>query len=1109
MAVLAFAAVGAAAGWAIGGTAIAFMGMSYMGIGWTVGSLIGQAVLPGPKLPMSIGPQLGDLKIQVSTYGASIPRLYGTARLAGNVIWNPDIIQTANVQTVRSGGKGGGGSTQTQVTYSYTANFAIALCEGPIAGVRKIWANGKLYSNVGDDASPQTVLASYIGFQVYLGDETQTADPTMEAALGVGNVSGYRGTAYIVFSNVNLAEFGNRIPNLEFEVVKLGSSDPTATNLFKGATANDTITYTFDTGGLGRPMSGEVWAEYYDGTINYALLLSVADGVELARIPQPHGQNLTTHVNMAIDEDGNSYQCIGNLGDPVYRFNRSGYLEYILTASGTGHYGLAFDSDENLWGISQTGTVPRKLTSINWAAHTCTESVSGNNTFNRFCTNPGAVAGRIYGMTPTGIGYANTTTGVVTTVVVISVPNPAGNRPVIGQDGNIYFGNTTTTIRKYSSDGVLLATLTIVNASGYDLVAVMQDSNGYLWAQVHSPTLGDWLKIDVSTMTVVDSIPAVNYQWIVGETVNGDPAFWGQVAPAGAYGKVGFVPGPDLTSSTIPTLASIVSDLCLQSNLVAGDIDVTDLAAIDVEGYIISARGTIRSALEPLMGAYLVDAVESDDKIKFVRRGVASAVTIPENDLGAFEGAVNGDEQPDPIVITRQQETELPIEINIAYLSKENNYLPLSQASKRSTRNSQQKITVQFPIVMSDDYARQLAEKAMYSAWIGRTGGEFSTTRKYAKYDPTDVLSVTTSAGTRDFRVMQRDEGANGVINWMGTIEDISVYTQSATGGMPEIPAVVDIPTIGPSLFLPLDGPLLRLVDDDFGFYWGVAGTGDGWRGSQLYRSADVSNYEAMTNGIVLESTPSGYASTALGTTGITATTNEKVDEINSFTVVLREDQTLESITYGDFLAGGNAFMVGFELVQAMVCTLLAANTYVCTRLLRGRLGTEWAMGLHFIGERFMVLNDALRTLPGSANEVNVEYLYKPVTVGKTLGLTNPTAFTNTGIRKKPLSPVHLAGGRNANLDLIIKWVRRTRDPEISWNTTVDPQLLETAEQYAVDILRANGTIARTIQVTTQTATYLVADQTTDFGSAQASVSVSACQISPEYGRGYATTGTL
>ena len=124
MAVLAFAAAGAL---------IAPAG--YAAIGWSIGALVGQALFP-TKLPDQNveGPRLSDLRVQTSAYGQMVPIVGGTVRIAGNLIWAKPVREVTKTQSqnVGGGGKGGGGGqTVNQTTYSYFADFAVLLCEGP------------------------------------------------------------------------------------------------------------------------------------------------------------------------------------------------------------------------------------------------------------------------------------------------------------------------------------------------------------------------------------------------------------------------------------------------------------------------------------------------------------------------------------------------------------------------------------------------------------------------------------------------------------------------------------------------------------------------------------------------------------------------------------------------------------------------------------------------------------------------------------------------------------------------------------------------------------------------------------------------------------------
>lgn len=179
-------------------------------VGNTVGGLIDNAVF-GVDTIRQEGARLSDLSVQVSTYGKVIPTVYGTMRLAGNVIWSRSIKETVVTTTSSSGGGkgGGGGGTRIATTnYSYSVSLAIALCEGEITEIVRVWADAKLLD------------VSQGRWRMHKGENTQTPDPFIESFEGVGKTPAYRGLAYVVIEDFPLEAFGNRTPNFTFEVRK-------------------------------------------------------------------------------------------------------------------------------------------------------------------------------------------------------------------------------------------------------------------------------------------------------------------------------------------------------------------------------------------------------------------------------------------------------------------------------------------------------------------------------------------------------------------------------------------------------------------------------------------------------------------------------------------------------------------------------------------------------------------------------------------------------------------------------------------------------------------------------------------------------------------------
>lgn len=208
MAALVLSMAGAAAGQSVFGAGGAVAGRL---VGAFAGNAIDQALFAANATRSLDGPRLADLDVMASTEGAPIPHVYGRARLGGQVIWATnleEVVNTSSQTTRSSGGKGMGGPavTTNTTTYSYYANLAVGLSEGPIGAVLRVWADGKPLDLTG------------VTMRIYTGDETQTPDPLIVAK--EGDVPAYRGLAYAVFERLPLAAFGNRIPQLSFEVVR-------------------------------------------------------------------------------------------------------------------------------------------------------------------------------------------------------------------------------------------------------------------------------------------------------------------------------------------------------------------------------------------------------------------------------------------------------------------------------------------------------------------------------------------------------------------------------------------------------------------------------------------------------------------------------------------------------------------------------------------------------------------------------------------------------------------------------------------------------------------------------------------------------------------------
>ncbi len=192
MATLLFSALGTVFGGPLGGA-----------IGALAGNQIDRAIIGSGRRE---GPRLKDLSVTTSSYGAIVPRLFGQMRVAGSIIWATELVEHSQTQ-------GGGKGKPSVTSYSYSASFAVALSSRPVRSIGRIWADGNLLRGVSGDLKANGIM------RLHSGEHDQLPDPLIAAAEGADRCPAFRGLAYVVFEDLDLSNFFNRIPTLTFEVI--------------------------------------------------------------------------------------------------------------------------------------------------------------------------------------------------------------------------------------------------------------------------------------------------------------------------------------------------------------------------------------------------------------------------------------------------------------------------------------------------------------------------------------------------------------------------------------------------------------------------------------------------------------------------------------------------------------------------------------------------------------------------------------------------------------------------------------------------------------------------------------------------------------------------
>ncbi len=623
--------------------------------------------------------------------------------------------------------------------------------------------------------------------------------------------------------------------------------------------------------------------------------------------------------------------------------------------------------------------------------------------------------------------------------------------------------------------------------------------DGRLWLQ--TPVNGAY-EIDTRSFTLLRSVSksdwgiAPNVEQMVYDGIN-HALIWLDVLPTPTL----YWAYLDRKTGLGAALKDIVDDLSARVGLVASDLKTTSLGDT-VYGFVVSDRMSARAALEPLAAAFLFDAREEDFKVDFVVRGGAPVLTLPQDDLGARS---DRDDTVVPLVVEeRTQEIELPLRIDMTYADADSDFQTGVQSFQRigEAVATRKRVTLNVPIAFEATEAARRVERIGFLAWQARTPVDLAVSRRHARISPGDVVQAAVQGTTFTLRVENIGLGADGVIQLRGVSEDAVLYASTAPGvaalAVPEQAVVLS----GPSALYLMDTPLLRDVDEGLGIYIAAGSFGpESWPGASVFKSADGLTFSSPVTFISgARNAVHGRAETALAAHG-----GRTWDRVNAVQVRLFRG-SVSATTEMAVLNGANAMLVGDEVIQFANAVLNQDGSYTLSTLLRGRRGTEWAAANHAIGERAIVLTDAtvLKTALADS-ELNTERFYKAVTVGGTLAEGTQKSLTFLGRVLMPYAPVHVTGALSGSpADWSLAWVRRSRLGG-AWKDGADIPLGEESENYDVEIMNG-ATVASGGSVVTpgsRQATYGAADQVTDFGAEQSTLTVRIYQLSASVGRGF------
>jgi hypothetical protein len=561
------------------------------------------------------------------------------------------------------------------------------------------------------------------------------------------------------------------------------------------------------------------------------------------------------------------------------------------------------------------------------------------------------------------------------------------------------------------------------------------------------------------------------------------------------------------TARTTVSAANIAKSLVSRVGVLDSEFVASDLSSVNVRGYTIRERQTLRNAISALAQVYKFDIIESDGVVKYHNRGSASLLTVPSAHLGDLseEGWCEENQDND---ITRVRK------LNLTYrdLNREYETNVQTTALPKYTRTSfddDSGVEVQVPVVLTASEAKALSETLLYAKAIYNRTFRIKLPQRYSHLDPGDVITVNVSdTETVVMRIRTASIGSDRSVEIEATFEDPAIYSGAgtlfgdtgrfggselpATGGRVE-PFFMSLPFMNYASATNYDGQhafLFTLLNYTAGAPLPTV---------PLDISLGNANAVETTKADAPTLFPTwGFVIDPLQFTGAPFATDKKsvlkVRVMSTSDGVPTSAASLEAMIDNSQI---NLALVGNELIQFRTVTSLGGGVYEFRVINRGLFGTEQYFDRHVRGEVFILLGSSTGVLStGAVFGVLKNTDYTPnrlaqVTIPDASLIQPRPFFLATALNMRAFAPSDFRT-EYSGADLVATWSHRTRlgdaGAELTDGATEVLPISEETETYTIYITDNAenfaavdaATYLRTTTVTSPTFTYTSAMASAD-----------------------------
>lgn len=902
------------------------------------------------------GPHIGDGSAQTSQEGQPIAWILGTAGwVQGN------IVQKSERREVKKTDDGKGSGTEVN-TFEAHQDFCIMICESSetreslMVGVLIVRVDGKIVYDMRPDKNFGAENAKFLkNHTFYDGNEAQLPDPTMEAITGVGNTPAYRGVFTMIARDINLSQYGERIPTYEFVMIGQGES-----------VTEEVTAYT---------------APVYGRFQNAAFPLADPESMYLYRCfwTDEIANGHQSPILNSIDECNAWFLSNVGISAPTL------YVGYSANSTGTaGSYTTGGDittslveEQQDVTNIASLVLLYQWYNPVDWNStvpnDSCPIAIEGSYRG----LNNGTIVTRVTGYPAELLVFENCEDGTYS----------AGYYPYCIQ---VFPKRAPSSEAPLGDPCTLGVPVMLPDSPGF-----MIDCDGNISTEpIVSPSTGNFRVLQLEDFVTIDGNDFYTRRTrgpvLLLPDADNNEAFWTAAYESSvALGEspTGWVYGVNYPSSatdgiyqlTYETtsltdtpigLDTAITRICKRGGLTDEDIDVSEMDQ-DLLGYMISQSYNGADCVRPLMTGFTSYGSEYDAKLRFHKHGESIEIVIDPEDF--IEGSETDKD-------TREQAVEYPRLISVTAIDPTQDYTARPQTERRITPDVRAigEEQMQVPIVMTPDSQRQLAAIAMKVSWA-RAQGTRDFSVPYVQGDEYLHLVAGKPFALDGKRYIAAEYGLeDGEIKIKGKYDRQSAYTSNVTA-TPALPPTPPPSSIGGvTLFAALNIGIIRDRDDTLGLQIAVAGLLNSWPGALLQWKLDTDSDWQMAISSMTQSSTMGYL-----TEELPLAPSEGDDVTNTLSVAVNGGE-LNSITRLQYLNEGNPFAIisnettgECEVGQFQITVESAPDVYDCTTLTRGGLNTTPSE--HPAGARFVYL-DSVYFLPVPIAWIGRTINLRPVT---------------------------------------------------------------------------------------------------------------------------------